>query len=100
MSAHDPAARPRLLFSSSSTRSVEWLMAAFMLGWAFTLAMPGGTFSLSSYRDFAALGFSETDLAIAYGILGLGRVALLMANGTGPASCPAMATASTTRRAS
>lgn len=72
----------RRLFSTSSTKSVEWLMALFMLGWAFTLAVPGSTFSLSSYRDFAALGLHETDLAVGYGILGMARVALLMANGT------------------
>ena len=72
----------RRLFSSSSTKSVEWLMALFMLGWAATLAMPGSTFTISSYRDFAALGLGETDLAIAYGILGMGRVVLLIANGS------------------
>ena len=57
-------------------------MALFMLGWAFTLSMPGSTFTISSYRDFAALGLTETDLAIGYGILGMGRVVLLIANGS------------------
>ena len=81
MSPQEPARR-RLLFSTSSTKSVEWLMALFMLGWAFTLSMPGSTFTLSSYRDFAALWLTETDLAIGYGILGMGRVVLLIANGS------------------
>ena len=81
MSPPEPP-RHRLLFSASSTKSVEWLMTLFMLGWAVTLAMPGSTFTISSYRDFAALGLTETDLAIAYGILGMGRVVLLIANGS------------------
>ena len=81
MSPQEPARR-RLLFSTPSTKAVEWLMALFMLGWAVTLSMPGSTFTLASYRDFAALGLTETNLAIAYGVLGMGRVVLLMANGS------------------
>ena len=81
MSPQEPVRR-RLLFSTSSTKSVEWLMALFMLGWAVTLCMPGSTFTISSYRDFAAMGLTETDLAIGYGILGMGRVVLLIANGS------------------
>ena len=82
MSPRPQRSRHRVLFSGSSTKSVEWLMALFMLGWAATLAVPGSTFKLSIYRDFVALGLSETNLATAYGILGMSRVALLMAHGS------------------
>ena len=59
-------------------------MAVFMLGWAITLAMPGDTLSISTYRDFNALGLTDTNLAIGYGAIGISRVVLLSTNGRFP----------------
>ena len=75
----DPACRR--IFSATSTKSVEWLMTFFMLGWAATLAYPGDTLSLSTYRDFRALGLNDSNMAVGYGVLGIVRVILLASNG-------------------
>lgn len=77
-----PHPRFRRLFSASSTRSVEWLMTFFMLGWAVTLALPGDTLAISTYKDFRALGLTDASLAVAYGAIGTVRLVLLWQNGS------------------
>lgn len=76
--------RPSRPIFESRLKPVEWLMTAFMLGWALTLSIPGSTFSISSYHEFVKLGLTEDTVAMFFFIVGGVRACTLMLNGKMP----------------
>ena len=67
-------------------RSVEWLCAWLMLAWAVSLAFGGDVTSLPTFRGFRDHGLSASVWALAFGIVGGGRMAALAINGRWPRS--------------
>lgn len=65
-------------------RSVEWLCASLMLAWATTLALPGDTLLVPAFAGFRRLG--APFWAIAFAVVGGGRIAALLVNGRWPKS--------------
>ena len=79
-----PLERKRRLIGQD--RSIEWLCAALMLAWAFTLAMPGDTFTYPSLSGFKHYGLNETWWGLFFFAFGAGRMVALYINGRWPRS--------------
>ncbi|WP_342152301.1 hypothetical protein [Methylorubrum sp. SB2] len=65
----------------STYRLFEWCMATMMLLMALTLAMPGDTMERLALRPIAEMGFSEANMALAFGSVGAVRMMALFLNG-------------------
>lgn len=71
----------RPIFSSNS-KSIEWLMSFFMLGWAVTLVLPGDTLTLGVYIAFRKLGLTDQNLTITFLAISFIRIGTLAMNGS------------------
>lgn len=73
--------------NAHADRSIEWLSALMMIGWAIVLAQPGNIFTFSPmFGDFVRDQFTETRLALIFGCVGVGRAIALYVNGRWPKS--------------
>jgi hypothetical protein len=65
----------------STYRLFEWCMAVMMVLIAITLAMPGDTMERSALKPIADMGFTEENMALFFGAVGVLRAMALYLNG-------------------
>jgi len=65
----------------STYRLFEWCMATMMILIAVTLAMPGDTMERAALKPIAEMGFTEENMALLFGSVGVLRTMALYLNG-------------------
>lgn len=65
----------------STYRLFEWCMATMMLLIAVTLVMPGDTMERAALKPIAEMGFTEENMALFFGSVGVLRITALYLNG-------------------
>ena len=62
-------------------RATEWLTSFVLLGFAFTLSLPGSTLSGASFRAFTEIGTDDATVAFPLAVLAAMRMCALFING-------------------
>lgn len=62
-------------------RATEWLTSFILLGFAFTLSMPGDTLAGASFRAFVEIGADDATIAFPLAVLAASRMCALFING-------------------
>jgi hypothetical protein len=72
--------------ASHADRGLEWFSALAMLGWAYVLVQPGDILANGNLKEFLRFGATETQIAMVFGVVGMGRLVALYINGRWPRS--------------
>lgn len=76
-----PLIHPHPAGPYSTYRLFEWCMAVMMLLMAVTLVLPGDTMERAALKPIAEMGFSEENMALFFGSVGILRIMALYLNG-------------------
>ncbi|MHB2205083.1 hypothetical protein [Methylobacterium sp. CM6257] len=81
LSQTKPLIQPHPAGPYSTYRLFEWCMAVMMLLIAITLVLPGDTMERAALKPIAEMGFSEENMALFFGAVGVLRSLALYLNG-------------------